>query len=170
MAPKTKLKVDFFQKYANDSQSKIKGDEFCDVTLVSEDSKQIKAHKVIIASASLVFREMLKNNIHAHPLIFMRGVTRNVLVSLIDFIYSGETYLESENMEDFMKLIAEIDLYPAQQDKTVQIINSPELDTNEVKTNRKICKFWNRGFCKEGAECQLYHSKEDCEKHITYET
>ena len=61
MAPKTKLKVDFFQKYAADSQNKMKGDEFCDVTLISENIKQIKAHKVILALASTFFKEMLKN-------------------------------------------------------------------------------------------------------------
>ena len=97
----------------------------------------------------------------------MKGVKRNILRSLIDFIYSGETNLEPENLEDFMKLIAELYLYPAQEDK---IVNSPELDIKEVETNRKQCKFCNRGFCKEGAECQLYYSKEDCEKHISYET
>ena len=112
MAQQTKLKVDLFQKYVTDSQDKMKGNEFCDGTLVSKDGEQLKAHKMIMASASTFFSEVLKNYMHAHPLIFMRGVKGNVLRSLIDFIYCEETNL------DFMKLIAEVILNPAQKDKT----------------------------------------------------
>ena len=31
--------------------------------------------------------------------------------------------------------------------------------------NEKRCRYWNRGLCKEGDECQLYHAKEDCEMY-----
>ena len=32
-----------------------------------------------------------------------------------------------------------------------------------------MCRYWNKGFCKEGNKCQFVHPKEDCTKHINKE-
>ena len=61
----------------------------------------------------------------------MRGDKGNILISLIDFIYCGECSLESENVEDFIKLITELNMYPAQEDKTIKIINSQDSIANK---------------------------------------
>ena len=49
-------------------------EDFGDVTLAFEDGKQVEAHKVILASSSPVFQNILKSNKHAHPLLYMRGM------------------------------------------------------------------------------------------------
>ena len=36
-------------------------EEFCDVTLVSEYDMRIRAHKVVLASASKLFRDLFQN-------------------------------------------------------------------------------------------------------------
>ena len=48
--------------------------DFADVTLACEDGKQVEAHKVILASSSPFFQNLLKRNKHPHPLMYMRGV------------------------------------------------------------------------------------------------
>ena len=50
------------------------GEDFAGVTLACEDGTQIETHKVILASSSPFFMEMLKKNKHPHPLIYMKGV------------------------------------------------------------------------------------------------
>jgi hypothetical protein len=51
-----------FQNNASDIIRKMKNiEEFCDVTLVSDDGEKILAHKVVLASASTLFREMFKD-------------------------------------------------------------------------------------------------------------
>ena len=54
--------------------NKIEG--FCDVTLVSEDDERILAHKVVLASSSKIFRDMLRTyeKDKGHPVISMQGV------------------------------------------------------------------------------------------------
>ena len=42
--------------------------EFADVTLACEDGKQMEAHKVILASSSPFFQNLLRRNKHTHPL------------------------------------------------------------------------------------------------------
>ena len=36
-------------------------EEFCDITLVSDDGHRIRAQKVVLASASPTFRDMFQN-------------------------------------------------------------------------------------------------------------
>ena len=48
--------------------------DFAEVTFASEDSLQLKAHRVILASA-----RMLSRNKHAHLLIYLRGLIFHTL-------------------------------------------------------------------------------------------
>ena len=45
-------------------------EEFCDVTLACDD-KQVQAHKLVLASYSSVFRDLLIQNPHPHPVIYL---------------------------------------------------------------------------------------------------
>ena len=84
--------------------------DFSDTTLVCEDGQQVEAHKVILAMSSPFFRNLFKNNKHPHPLIYMRGLTAEDLVELMDFLYYGEANIYQENMETFMKIAADLNL------------------------------------------------------------
>ena len=63
--------------------------EFTDVTLACEDGQQVEVHKVVLIASSPFFLNLLKKNKHPHPLVFMRGVKFEDLVSLVDFLYNG---------------------------------------------------------------------------------
>ena len=47
---------------------------FADVTLVSDDQVQTKAHKVVLSACSPVLKTLLVNNPHSHPLLYLRGI------------------------------------------------------------------------------------------------
>ena len=80
------LKWNDFQENLNSAFGVLRNDdEFADVTLVSEDGTQIETHKVILVSSSPFFTEILKKNKHPHPLIYMRGIKSDELVSIVDF-------------------------------------------------------------------------------------
>ena len=38
----------------------------------------------------MVRQKCFKNNKHSHPLIYMKGMKANALVSVLDFVYYGE--------------------------------------------------------------------------------
>ena len=78
--------------------------DFADVTLVCEDGTQIETHKVILASSSPFFMEILKKNKHPHLMIYMRGLKAEVLVAMADFLYYGETNVNQESLEAFFGL------------------------------------------------------------------
>ena len=84
--------------------------EFSDVTLACEDGKQFLVHKAVLASQSPFFLNLLKRNQHPHPLIYMRGVNAENLVSIVDLLYHGETKIQRENLPGCLSLAEEIQL------------------------------------------------------------
>ena len=82
----------------------LRSDEsFVDVTLVSSDGKQHQAHQVILASSSDFFRDILKNNNHPKPFIYMKGVNQKYLNLLVDYLYLGQCQVDSDSLEEFLK-------------------------------------------------------------------
>ena len=105
------LKWNDFQENLNSSFEVLRNDQdFADVALVSEDGTQIMTHKVILASSSPFFMEMLKKNKHPHPLIFMRGLKAEDLVAMVDFLYFGEANVNQESLDVFLGLAEELKL------------------------------------------------------------
>ena len=106
------LKWNDFQENLSSAFAVLRNDQdLADVTLVCEDGTQIETHKVILASSSPFFMEVLKKNKHPHPLlIYMRGVKAETLVAMIDFLYYGEANVYQESLDLFLGLAEELKL------------------------------------------------------------
>ena len=119
-----------FQENLNSASGKLRSEEeLSDVTLVSDDEKQVEAHKVILASSSPFFANLLKRNKHPHPLIFMRGVKEEVLVAIVDFLYNGEANVFQEHLDSFLALAEDLRLKG--------LTGSPDGRTNQDTSNMK---------------------------------
>ena len=70
---------------------------------MSGDGQQVSAHKLIIAANSKVLSGILKQNPHACPLIYLRGVQHSNLLLLLGFMYTGEVTLEQKELGSFLK-------------------------------------------------------------------
>jgi len=100
-----KLSRNDFQNSSSNAFKLLKQDtDFLDVTLACEDGKILKAHKVVLSSFSSVFQNILKNNPHAHPLIYLTGVQQMDIQHILDFIYLGEATVDKVDIERFMDL------------------------------------------------------------------
>ena len=105
------LKWNDFQENLNSAFGELRNDQdFADVALVCEDGTQIQTHKVILASSSPFFREMLRRTKHPHPLIYMKGVKAEELVAMVDFFYYGEANVTQECLDVFLGLAEELKL------------------------------------------------------------
>ena len=110
-ADKLCLKWDGFQESASLAFVNLRVNvEFADVTLACEDGPGVEAHKVILASSSPVFENLLRRTNHPHPLVYLRGVKCSDLSALLDFIYQGEANVRQENLEVFLALAQELEL------------------------------------------------------------
>ena len=69
-----------------------KQSDFSDVTLISEDGNKIFAHKIILSSFSPLFQDILNNNSHPHPFIYMRGIKTKYLRTIITTLKRSSQY------------------------------------------------------------------------------
>ena len=105
------LKWNDFQENINSAFRVLRNDtDFADLTLACEDGTQFETHKLVLASSSPFFMEILKKNKHPHPLIYMRGVKAEELVALVDFLYYGEANVFQDHLESFLVLAEELRL------------------------------------------------------------
>jgi hypothetical protein len=81
---------------------------FLDVTLASEDHKQIKAHRVVLSASSPFFKDVLANNIHPHPILYLKGIKFKELDVLIRFIYFGEAEVPQEDLSRLLLVASEL--------------------------------------------------------------
>ena len=97
------VRNDFSFEAAKTLRSLFDQADFSDVTLVSEDQKQISAHKVILASGSPFFKNIFLLNPHPKPLIYLK-VKFSDLQGIVRFVYTGQCHVGEEELDAFLEL------------------------------------------------------------------
>ena len=82
--------------------------QFAYVTLISDDQIPTLAHKAVLSACSPVFRTLLVNNTHSHPLIYLRGIKQTELQAILKFMYFGETQLFENRMDEFLSVATDL--------------------------------------------------------------
>ena len=133
---KFSLKWNDFQSNVSKSFSELrKENDFFDVTLVSDDQKQISAHKVVLAASSEYFKNVLRGNTHSHPMLCLNGVKSNDLNNMLDYIYNGELQIPHEELDQFMEAAERFQLeglIPGAQEEDDSIEKSLKASTETV--------------------------------------
>ena len=97
------LKWNDFQTTLSSSFNYLRKDEdFCDVTLLTDDESRFSAHRLILSACSDFFKHILKISNHSHPVLYLSGVHDQNLRFILDYIYQGEVQLQQEELEDFL--------------------------------------------------------------------
>ena len=116
-------------------------DDFVDVTLISDDKKQSKAHRNILSACSPIFRDILqvspKNN---HPVIYLRGIQHSDLESILQFIYLGETSINQDRIDDFLLTAKDLEIRGLGDNVKISSSDSTKIEKNEkqISNNDKI--------------------------------
>ena len=63
-----------------------------------------------VLASSPFFLNLFKKNKHPHPLVIMRGVKYDDLISMVDFLYNGEANIFQENLDSFLAMAEELRL------------------------------------------------------------
>merc|ERR1712150_423385 len=81
-----------------------------DVTLVSDDQTQFKAHQIVLSACSPVFKKIIDSNPSQHPLIYLRGIQSYEMESILQFMYLGEGKFYHERMREFLKVAQDLEV------------------------------------------------------------
>ena len=85
-------------------------EDLSDVTLVTEDKKQIKANINILSACSPVFKDILKKQMNSSTILYLRGVQYSEIMSIIQFIYLGEATFYEERMDEFLAVAKSLEI------------------------------------------------------------
>ena len=111
MLEKLSLKWKDFHSNAANAFGLFRDDDYLhDVTLVSDDQKQISAHKLVLSACSEYFNYVFKQNKHSHPLLCLEGVSNQDLKNILDYIYKGEVQIYQEDLERFLTVAQRLKL------------------------------------------------------------
>jgi len=93
----------------HDPLREVWGDtNFTDVTLATSDGQQLRAHKVILASSSPFFKQLLLANPHPSPLVYLRGLAFREVEQVLRMLYLGEVEVLEEQLEAFMRVARDL--------------------------------------------------------------
>ena len=67
-----------------------KDENFSDVTLATDDGQIVRAHRVVLCSASSKLKMLLMVHKQDNPILYLPGFDSGHLVNLVQFIYQGK--------------------------------------------------------------------------------
>ena len=110
-----------------------------DVTLVCDGQLRIGAHKIVLSAGSHFFREMFVNNPHSHPLLYLRGLKEPELLSMLQFLYLGETSMNKDRVPQFLSVAKEFEISGLEEQEVTEPENDePETNQTEEKQNLNV--------------------------------
>ena len=99
---------------------------FTDVTLVCDDKRQLKAHKVVLSACSPVFQKIVNDG----SALFVTGVEYEVMESILDFMYTGVLNCSHEKKNEFLNVAKNLEIKGIQEDV--------KLDENNVSESNEV--------------------------------
>ena len=113
-----------------------------DVTLVCNDNSNIKAHKFVLIGSSPVLRAMLLKSSHRDTIVYLRGVDRNELEWLLQFMYLGQAQVPQTQLQSFIELAKDLKMkgiYNEDTGKTIENAEDKPVESNAIK-NEIACE------------------------------
>ena len=125
------------------SQELYKDKLFADVTLLSDDLIQIKAHKTVLGSASEFFKQLFTENESDSGFLILLGVQSKDLKAVMEFIYLGGTKIAEEYVSTFLETarhlgIKQLNMIEEEcQDKTEVLSDAFEVNKTRNQKEKK---------------------------------
>ena len=137
--------------------------QFLDVILLCEDGERLPAHKIILAANSEKFKrilgqmtsEILTPVTHS---IFLTGVKKKELSSILDFIYEGEVSVGQADLGSFL-LVAEKLHINSLVDKSSSPLPTPFHE--EEASDKKLASMQDKNRCEDVIKEEVYLDSEN---------
>ena len=106
MSEKFNLSWNDFQSNVLRSFSSLRRDTaLCDVTLVTDDHKLVRAHKTVLSTCSDFFKTVFQNSLSNSNqlMLYLGDMSCHDLNIILDYIYLGEAHILQEGLEKFLE-------------------------------------------------------------------
>ena len=113
---------------------------FADVTLACEDGQQIEAHKIVLSAGSLFFRNILTKTKHPQPFIYLKGIKKDELKGVMDFLYTGQSTLDKELLESFLEIAQHLQVKGLEINTGTDAVKQEDLDISPKQSKESTTK------------------------------
>ena len=123
-------------------------DSLTDVTLVSDDKRYFKAHKIVLSASSQMFKNIINENPTLSPIIYLRGIESHELESILQFLYLGQATFYKDKINDFLNAAKNLEikgiekLLDNDEEREFDQINGFQRNANETEATAD-CKQFN---------------------------
>ena len=127
-----------------------------DVTIVTDDKREVKAHKSVLKASSGFFKSYLGSYSHQNQLVFLRGVNYEELNAILHFIYLGKAQVSSERIGHFIQVAKELEVKGIKDVEREKVrIENPNL-YETVNCEIEYAKILSENFSKQDKETEKY--------------
>ena len=91
-----------------------------DVTLVCDDQKTLRAHKVVLSAGSPVFRNINSNLKGNDSVIYLKGIKYEQLEPVLRFMYLGQVSIREDTLKDLLDVAKELEVKGLNKKVTVE--------------------------------------------------
>jgi len=102
-----------------------------DVTLVCDDQKQFKAHKIVLSACSTVFKNIIDSLPLNSSVIYLRGIHHQEMESILEFMYLGVATFYQERMNEFLNVAKNLEIKEISKD--VDFNNDEEFNEDVIE-------------------------------------
>ena len=120
----------------NNYKNLYKSRSFSDVTLVSEDLQSVQAHRNILAGSSPVLEKLISET-GTNSVLYLRGISKENLESILQFLYLGETRIQIESFYQFVEICKDLEIADWKNTETINQEVSEELNPFSEEENEK---------------------------------
>jgi len=110
-----------------------------DVTLATDDEYQIQAHKLILSAGSKFFCNIMTQTKHPNPFIYLKGIKREQIENILDFLYNGETNVAQDDLNNFFETAHVLQLRGFQNERPKITIETKQVMTQYENSREPIC-------------------------------
>ena len=118
-----------------------------DVTLVCDDNKAFKAHKIVLSACSPMLENIINNCAQEnHPIIYIKGIQHQEMESLLEFMYLGDATFYQDRMNEFLDAAKHLKVKEISQNLEIQDDDDETVDraidsgmevTTDISTNQE---------------------------------
>jgi len=124
---------DFHEERTNKIKHMLANQTFTDVTLLCNDDGGVQvaitAHRVILSAASEFFSRVLGREQDKNAVLYLRGASKENVISLLNFIYSGECSIQVAQLHEFVALGRDL-MIKSLENYTSEVINKVLVQAN----------------------------------------
>ena len=139
-------------------QDLMKSSDLTDITIVCDDKRYLRAHKVVLGACSPFFKGIV-NDLPHNSMVYLKGIQSEEMQKCIEFMYLGQATLYQGKMDKFLEAANNLEI--------------KEISKNIVfDMSEKIDDVWGG----DGGGCELSEKKitstkslkcPDCDKEFT---